>query len=166
MSGLWVGTRLDPGRLIRAFVLWTVDQRCFPDLSERQTLRAHPALRLGESLHFTEAPGDACVHNVLGRAGLEDALQGSTLEMRTTPPLGRRGRTQKRRSQVGAELGGCNGGAWCGHPDRGGESKRAFLSWAQGKGVPPSAGLGGKVDEVCSLIQVFFAQSPTLIIIL
>lgn len=41
-----------------------------------------------------------------------------------------------------------------------------FLAGPQGKGKPLSAGLRGKADEVCSLIQLFFAQSPALIIIL
>lgn len=67
--------------------MWFVDQQYFPILLERQTPRLHPELLLSESLHFNEIPGDACMHQILGRAGLEDyAWQGSRLEMRMTPP--------------------------------------------------------------------------------
>lgn len=67
--------------------MWFVDQQYFPILLERQNPRLHPELLLSERLHFNEIPGDAGMHQILGRAGLEGyARQGSSLEMRMTPP--------------------------------------------------------------------------------
>lgn len=51
------------------------------------------------------------MHEILGRAGFEPyALQGSRLEMKTTPPQAGEGGVRTE----GVELRECNGEAWCG----------------------------------------------------
>lgn len=101
---MWEGAGLGSGRLIRAFILVVHGPAVLFPLAGKAGSGDTSCTTI-----LNKIRGDACVHKILGRAGIEDCtLQNPGWRGNSTP--GRRVGSQNWRRERGVDLRGCNGG--------------------------------------------------------